>query len=372
MKYVGVDLHKQVIVLCVVVVVAGQRRVAARRKLACRDVAALAEFFGNLGPYQLAVEATSAYEWLLELVDPTADRVVLVHPRKMRIIAESRRKTDRLDAQILAEFLAAGELPEAWRPTPRVRAHRTLMRQWDYLRRKSSGLKCRLRNTLARYNADIPGLFTVAGREHVRQVPLSAADRFVADQVLADWEQGQTYRRALQAELRRFAAQAAVAEQEARAVLESMPCVGQITVEVVLSELGDVRRFHSQQAVVQYAGLAPGIRESAGHRKSLGITKEGSPLLRWTMIQLAWRLVNKCRRWSFIYENLKRHCGSKKAIVAVARRVLVVLYSMLRQGARYNLALDGLPPAKSSSKSRGRNQRPQVPPPNPHLLPSSL
>jgi hypothetical protein len=104
MKYVGVDLHKQIIVLCVVVVVDGQRQVACRRKLACRDVAGLAEFFGNLGSFQLCVEATAAYEWLLELVDPCADRIVLVHPRKMRIIAESRRKTDRLDAQILAEF----------------------------------------------------------------------------------------------------------------------------------------------------------------------------------------------------------------------------------------------------------------------------
>ena len=65
-------------------------------------------------------------------MEQTADRIVLVHPRKMWIIAESRRKTDRLDAQILAEFLAAGELPEAWRPTPRVRQHRRLLRQRDH------------------------------------------------------------------------------------------------------------------------------------------------------------------------------------------------------------------------------------------------
>lgn len=372
MKYVGVDLHKQLIVFCVVVIENGRRRVVGRSRLACHDVAAIDGFFRGLGPFEVAVEATASYEWLLERIERWASRIVLVHPRKMRIIAESRRKTDRLDAQILAEFLAAGELPEAWRPTPRVREHRALMRQWDYLRRKSSGLKCRLRNILAGYNADIPGLFTVAGREHVRQFALNAADRFVAEQVLCAWEHGQEQRRALQAELRKFAGQASLAEQESRAVLASMPCVGQVTTEVLLSELGDVRRFRSQGAVVQYAGLAPGVRESAGRRQNLGITKEGSPLLRWTMIQLAWRLVNKCRRWSFVYESLARRCGSKKAIVAVARRVLVVLFSMLRRGQRYNLALDGLPPACSSSRSRGRNQRPQVPPPNPHLLPSSL
>src|SRR5690606_21395365 len=107
--------------------------------------------------------------------------------------------------------------------TPRVREHRALMRQWDYLRRKSSGLKCRLRNILAGYNTDIPCLFTVAGREHVRLVSLNKADRFVAEQVLDAWEHGQEQRRALQPELRKFAALAPLAEQESRAVLASIP-----------------------------------------------------------------------------------------------------------------------------------------------------
>ena len=367
MKYVGVDLHKQLIVLCVVTVVDGRRQVVRRGRLKCQDEASIEAFFAELGPFEVAVEATSAYDWLVELIEPMAARIVLVNPRKMRIIAESRRKTDKLDAQILAEFLAADELPEAWRPTPHVRRHRTFVRQLDYLRRKTSGLKCRLRNLLARYNADIPGLFTAAGEAHLASVPLNAADRFVAQQLWDALQFQHQQRLALGGRLRQFAQHAPLAEREARAVLESVPCLGPVTREVLLSELGDMRRFANQRQVVQYAGLAPGIRESAGRRKQQGITKEGSPLLRWTMIQLAWRLVNKSRRWWSIYEGLKRRCGSKKAIVAVARRVLCVLVSLLRSGQRYNLAIDGL-----YVGTRVRNQRPQVPPPDPHLLPSSL
>lgn len=372
MKYVGVDLHKQLIVLCVVVVVDGKRQVACRRRLACQDEGRIEAFFAELGAFEVAVEATSAYDWLVELIEALASRIVLVNPRKMRIIAESRRKTDKLDAQILAEFLAADELPQAWRPTPRVRRHRTLVRQLDYLRRKTSGLKCRLRSLLARYNADILGLFAARGAAHMASVPLNSADRFVAEQLWAGLEFQHQQRLALCGRLRQFAEAAPIAEREARAVLESVPCLGPVTLEVLLSELGDVRRFGNQNEVVQYAGLAPGVRESAGHRKEQGITKEGSPLLRWTMIQLAWRLVNKSRRWGSIYEKLKRRCGSKKAIVAVARRVLCVLVSLLRSGQRYNMALDGLALDQLRSGTRGRNQRPQVPPPNPHLLPSSL
>jgi transposase len=338
MKYVGVDLHKQIIVLCVVVVVAGRRKIDTRRQLSCRRVDEVRQFFAELGPFQVAVEATAAYEWFLELVEPMVDRIVLVHPRKMRIIAESRRKTDKLDAQILAEFLAADELPEAWRPTPRVREHRALVRHRDQHRRRITSVKCRLRNVLAHYNADVRGLFTAEGRRHVARTALSPAHRFVIDQLWAELDFHRSQRGAVERQLAQFAAQALLAEREARAVLATVPGVGPVTTEVILSELGDVRRFRSQNDVTQYAGLAPAVRESAGHRKSGGITKEGSPLLRHAMVELAWRLVEKTRRWGFLYEKLKARCGAKKAIVAVARRVLCVIVSLLKSGQRYSMA----------------------------------
>ncbi len=342
MKYVGVDLPKQIIVLCVVQLVAGKRQVVARRRLACRDVADVDAFFAGLGTFQVAVEATAAYEWFLARIERRAERIVLVHPRKMRIIAESRRKSDRLDAQILAEFLAADELPEAWRPTPRVREHRALVRQRDSLRRRISSVKCRLRNLLAHYNADVRSLFTQDGQRHLAAVALSASDRFVASQLQAELAFHLEQRAAIDRRLAHFAADAPLAEREARAVLASVPTAGPVTIEVVVSELGDVRRFRSQNEVVQYAGLAPGQRQSAARSVDLGITKEGSRLLRWALVELAWRLVSKTRRWGSTYESLKRRLGPKKAIVAVARRVLCVLVSLLKSGHRYCLAGEAL------------------------------
>ena len=339
MKYVGVDLHKQVIALCVVTVECGLRHVVARRRLACRDEGAVDAFFGELGPFEVAVEATAAYEWFLKRIERRASRIVLVHPRKMRIIAESRRKTDRLDAQILAEFLAAGELPEAWRPTPRVRQHRALVRHRDHQRRRIASIKTRLRSVLAHYNADVPQLFTAAGRDYMASLPLSQADRFVAEQLRAELDYYLQQRCVVDRQLRRFAAEAPIAEREARDVLASVPCMGPVTIDVVLSELGDPRRFGGQRQMVQFAGLAPGVRESAGRRKDQRITKEGSSLLRWAMVELAWRLVNKTRRWGLLYEKLRARCGNaKKAIVAIARRVLSVLASLLRSGRRYSMA----------------------------------
>jgi transposase len=271
-----------------------------------------------------------------------ADRVVLAHPKKLRVIAESTRKTDKLDAQVLAEFLALDMIPEAWRPTPRVREHRNLVRIRCYFQRRITSVKNKVRHVLANYNADMTGLFTKKGRAYLAELKLSEADRFVVGLLLAELDQHSERLNEASQKLQAFARSAPVAEREGREVLDSIPCVGPVTIDVVLAEVGDVRRFSSQRKTTAYAGLAPGIRESAGRGHQLGITKEGSRYLRWALIETAWRLVGKTRRWGFLYDRLKRRCGAKKAIVAVARRVWCMMVSMLKSGQRYRMAGEDL------------------------------
>jgi transposase len=256
------------------------------------------------------------------------------------VIAESTRKSDKLDAQVLAEFLADDAIPLAYRPGPRVREHRTLVRWRHYLQRRTTSVKNKLRHVLAKYNADVRHLFTAEGREHLASVPLSPCDRFVADELQAELLQHQKRQAQANRQLRQFAAKAPLAEREARAVLDSIPHVGPVTSDVILAELGDWRRFRSQADVASYAGLAPGFRQSAGKTKQLGITKEGSRLLRWAMIELAWRMVGKSRRWGRHYTRLEVRLGAKKAIVAIARRLLGVIFTLLRRGEKYALALE--------------------------------
>lgn len=347
MHFIGVDLHKQTISACVLVREAGRRRVTMRRSLRCDNPKQIRAFFARLKPFQMTVEATSSYEWFVELVEPLAHRVVLAHPKKLRVIAESTKKTDKLDAQVLAEFLALDMIPPAHRPSPRVREHRALVRQRQYVQRRITSLKCRLRHLLSHYNADVKNLFTIAGQAYLQGLALSASDRFVVEQLQESWRHFRSQLRAMNARLAEFAQAAPETERKARQVLETMPGVGPVTVDVVLSELGDIRRFRSEKQVAAYAGLAPGIRQSAGRSKQLGITKEGSGLLRWAMIETAWRVVGKTRRWGQIYERLKARTGGKKAIVAVARRLLGVMVALLRSGRRYSLAGEGRARSKS-------------------------
>ena len=83
----------------------------------------------------------------------------------------------------------------------------------------------------------------------------------------------------------------------------------------------------------------PGKRESDGKRKDLPITKKGSRLLRWAMVEAAWAAVAHSARWRGVYEALKRRRQAKRAIIAVARRLLTVLVSMLKSGTMYRASL---------------------------------
>jgi transposase len=329
---VGIDLHKKAISLCVV---NQDRAVVKRKNLHCSQPDRIVEFFAELGAFQAVVEATASYEWLWQLLEPLAQRLVLAHPKKLRVIAESTRKSDRLDAQVLAEFLALDMIPEAYRPTPRQRQHRMLVRQRFFVRKRIGALKNKIRHLVANHNADRPDLFSAEGQAYLEELALPGADRFVLEQLLASWLHHEEQLQALAQELKAFAKSAPPAEREARAVLESMPFVGPVTVDVVVSEVGDARRFRSAKRLASYAGLAPGQRESAGHKQELGIGKEGSRLLRWVLVEAAWRLVSGSRHWQTVFENLKKRRGKKKAIVAVARRLLGVMFSLLRSGQRY-------------------------------------
>jgi transposase len=337
-KYVGIDLHKKSITLCVV---NQAREVLGHKRLACSSPELVEKYFAALGEFQAVVEATASYEWLVRLLEPLAQRVVLAHPKKLRVIAESTRKSDKVDARLLAEFLALDMIPSAYRPTPRQREHRVLVRHRCYLQRRITSIRNKVRWIASGHNADRKDLFSEEGLVHLRRIDLSAAERFSVEQLLSEWRSHQERLGELKRELKRFVAKAGPAEAEARALLQSIPGVGSVTTEVVLSELADPKRFRSARCAVAYAGMAPGQRESAGKRRDLHIERDGSKWLRWILVEAAWQVVRRTGRWRVTFEHLAGRIGRKKAIVAIARRLLGVMMALLKRGQPYQLAYDG-------------------------------
>lgn len=337
MKYVGIDLHKKTISIWVV---NQARERLDHKRFACSSPETIVDYFRKMGKFQAVVEATASYEWLVRLLEPLAERITLAHPKKLRVIAESTRKSDKIDARVLAEFLALDMIPQAYRPTPRQREHRVLVRYRCYVQRRITSIRNKLRRILSDYNADRKDLFTAEGLAYLAKVKLSGADRFAVEQLLLEFDFQRTRLKALTAELKKFIAKAPVAEAEARDLLGTIPGVGPVTTEVVLSELADPRRFRSAKCVVAYAGMAPGQRESAGKKKELHIERTGSKMLRWVLVEAAWQLVRRTGRWRVTFERLSARIGRKKAIVAIARRLLGVMMALLKNGQPYQHAYE--------------------------------
>lgn len=338
MKYVGADLHKKSITFSVVELQDRKTKQIKSRRILCQATDELTKFFDSLGEFQVTVEATIGYDWFAALAERYAQRVVVAHAGKLRIIAESTRKTDKIDARILADFLAYDMIPEAWRPTERVRQHRSLVRRRRKLSSRVTSLRNTIRGVLTRYNADRQNLFTKLGRETYQKLELLEEERWILGDLFDDLEKTGERLGKVEERLMLFASKASQAEQEARAVLATFPQMGPVTTEIILAELGDWRRFRNADAVVSFAGLDPGVRASDNKRHDLRMTKAGSPLLRWVLIQLAHRIKMKSPRWQNQFEALQRRVGNKKATCAIARRLLLVIYAMLRDTRAYQLA----------------------------------
>ena len=155
-------------------------------------------------------------------IEPLARRIVLAHPGKLRVIAESTRKSDKLDARILAEFLALDMIPQAYRPTPRQREHRALVRHRQFLQKERTQLRVKIRRVLSDYNADRRDLFGHLP-ETLAAVPLNDSDRFIITQMIEQLKGIEGQLAALRQQLRVFAAAASAAEARSRQVLRRSP-----------------------------------------------------------------------------------------------------------------------------------------------------
>src|SRR6185437_15561491 len=118
--------------------------------------------------------------------------------------------------------------------------------------------------------------------------------------------------------------------------LATIPGIGVYSAMILLSEIGEVQRFGTAKSLYSYAGLVPWVRESAGHKSRGGITRCGSPRLRWVMVEAAHTAVRCSPAAKKYFERLKKRKHPHVARVALARKLLGAAYALLRDGACFD------------------------------------
>ena len=331
MRFIGIDLHKRSMTVCVIDRVTGETFLKTLPTSQPDDIRA---FFQGLVKFQAVMEATATYEWLWELLEPLAERIVLAHPKKVKVISESMRKSDKRDAYFLAWLLSQDAVPEAHRPTPRQRAYQQLVRHRVFLVRERTKVLVKVKNYFAARNINHGGLFrAVDPRKLATKLP--PAECLCVQALVELHEKLQELIEKSEKELTKFRKAAPAAEKKAHDIVCSVPGVGYVTADVVLSTIGTVDRFPSVRKIASYSGLIPGLRTSDKTRKELPITKEGPRILRWALVEAAWRCIRTSRYWEDQFERIARRRGRKKAIVAVARRLIGVIFALLKKGESY-------------------------------------
>lgn len=255
-----------------------------------------------------------------------------VDPRKMRVIAESVTKCDRLDAAVLNEMAGADlRLPVCWFPDDQTFALREHLRARADLVRLRTAAKNRVHSIFHRRCIMTPeaDIFAAKSRLFLEEMQgrLDEPGRVLLRRWMVVVEQLDTHLKASDADLAGLA-RSERWSQPTR-LLRTMPGVGVVTALTILAELGDIHRFHSRAGVANYAGMVPVLRSSNDKRYSGHITRRGPALLRAMLVQAAWVATRHSPGYFTIYQRVEGRRGSQVAIVAVARRMLEDAWTML-------------------------------------------
>jgi transposase len=286
----------------------------------------------------VAIEAGGHTAWIADLLFELGAKVHIVHPVKVKWIADSKKKTDRIDAQLLAHLLRIGGLPEPVHlPSRKSRELRGLLLARRQLVRLRTKLVNVVRGLARQQRVTLPAraLRSARGWAQLRDQALTPAVREIVTAYEATVMAATDALATLDAQL------AARARTDARVTrLQTIPGVGPISAQTLVAAVDRIERFGSAKQLVAYSGLAPSVRAS-GERVEYGrITKQGRSEIRGVWVQAAHAVLAvkaaaalPLQRW---WARVARRRGKKTALVALARKLLTIAFHLLREATTYD------------------------------------
>jgi len=331
--YVGIDVHKK---YCQAALMdeAGRIQRELRFDNTLEGASGLIHLAKSIDPHVKAVVEPSANYWI-KIYDKLEDegvQVKLSNPSRTKAIAEARLKMDKQDAKTLAYLLRGELVAESYVPSKKNRERRSLIRHRASLMRMRTEIKNRIHALLDKYDLsyEYTDLFGKEGQEWLRNLTLPNIDQQILQSNLQILE-------TLTMEIRNAdiqIAKDAVNEEQAK-LLMTMPGVDYYAAMILLSEIGDVKRFTSREKIASWVGLAPQVHQSGETHWTGHITRKGSKRARWILTQCAQSARQHDPKMRTFYERIEQKHGSSKAIVAVARKMLAIMYVMLTRNEPY-------------------------------------
>ena len=339
MIYVGMDVHKKTTTYCAI----DEEGKVNRRATVPSDEAgwlgAVQDWLS--GGVEVALETGCMTWWAVDVLRESGIEPVVVDARQFKMIADSKKKSDRHDARALAEGLRGGlaQRIAVSVPDQKTRRARALMQTRQHVL-KQRNMSINMAKAMLRSVGVELKKSQWPKKQHWETVldnpavplwmkPLLATHRSI-------WEHLERQKQDIDAMINQELCDWPEAE-----LLYEMPGLGPIVTMGILSGIGDVNRFKRANQLASYAGLIPSSRDSGSVQRRGGITRQGRSLMRHFSVQAAWAalrsksLTPSLRKWA---KRLIVKRGRKVAAVALARRLLVLAYKFLKTGEVYNPA----------------------------------
>ena len=283
---------------------------------------------------EVALEATCNTHAIARLLERHVGRVVVSNPTKTRAIAEAKVKTDKVDAQVLAQLLAAGFLPSVWLADDETQALRRQVARRAHIVRQRTRLKNRVQSVLHRNlvpRCPAADLFGRKGRVWLAEQELPADELRALEALLRQLDFHGEELKLIDAELARVA----LARQEVKRLM-TIPGVDATVSLSIVAAVGDFGRFSSPERLVSYLGLNPRVRQSGGQPASHGrITKQGRAHARGMLVEAAWVAAKIPGPLRAFYERVRARRGMQIAVVATARKLAVLCWHLIVTGEDY-------------------------------------
>ena len=333
MLYVGIDHHKR---SHTITVMNKDGEIVKSGKI-LNNKKELDRFFDSI-PDTCSVVFESCRGWsvLYENLEGRNYDLHLANPYKTRVIAEAKIKTDKIDSKILAHLLRANLVPESHIPSKEVRLIRYLIRQRLFFVRLRTMVKNRIHHLLDRnhYGELISDAFTdlygKKGREFLREVKLPASERKLFNEQLSLLEELEELVREDDKRIQQLFKDDVRVE-----LVGTVPGLGYLFAAMVVYEIDTIDRFRSPKKLHSYVGLIPSTYASGDKRYHGRLTKFGNRYLRWAMVEAVWPAIRKDPSLRLYYNRIARKNGSKAAKIAVARRLLTIVYRIMKEKRLY-------------------------------------
>lgn len=330
MLYVGMDVSKKT---CYVTVKDEKGRTMQTTKF-LNTIEELDNFIENLeGRTQFVMEASYTWEHLYDRIEEKGFKVCLANPVKTKAIAETRIKTDKIDSEILADLLRADLVSKVYVPNKEIRELRSIVRHRACLVKIRTQIKNRMHAILAKegIQQDFSDLFGKSGISFLKGLNLKESHRFAMNNYLGVLEtlNGKIV------ETSEYIKELAENDEQVQ-LLTTIPGIGIYSAMLIISEIGEIERFANEKKLCSYAGLVPSTHKSGNVEYHGHITKQGSTWIRWVLIQAAHIAVRENNFLQRFYKKIEKRKGGKIAIIATARKMLEVIYFMLKENQPFH------------------------------------